>query len=442
MGKLKLSLAAIVALGGIANAQSLEEAIKGVGVSGYLSYEYEDNRFKNQNFIKDNNGSGEVAHTWKAEAEFKTPAQNAVSLSLGIRYDGTNNVNHGKGSPANENTAPFLGEGLGSGNDGAFGVSTFYATIAPDSTSTNINIGKMYLTTPLNDSAYDRGTGILATNSDLGYLTFIGGAFDSWSLDDLSGDLGDRSIAKPLYTAAFTFNHPFENSGVEAQAWYFYIDKVLDSAIFAELKFNYGIFALSGQYAYADVNNKGLDSILQGLGVPQNSYVTKNDFISLEASLDLESFEIPLGFRLGYITNTKDNFAVSLDGEGELQKAGKIWFDNEATEVNFSAIGGALPTRDKKDLSVIYAGISYELLESLSLELDYVNGANKLDSGGGKRDIDFYEITPSVLWKYSKNIEILTYYAMLKAERSGEILAGETNSENRNKFKVEATYYF
>ena len=46
--KQSLSLAGAFALAVSANAQSLEEAIKGVEVSGFLRYEYEDNRFKNR----------------------------------------------------------------------------------------------------------------------------------------------------------------------------------------------------------------------------------------------------------------------------------------------------------------------------------------------------------------------------------------------------------
>ena len=51
--KSSLSLVGLLALAANANAQSLEEAIKGIDVSGFLRYEYEDNRFKNPQFNKD-----------------------------------------------------------------------------------------------------------------------------------------------------------------------------------------------------------------------------------------------------------------------------------------------------------------------------------------------------------------------------------------------------
>ena len=82
--KQSLSLAGAFALAVSANAQSLEEAIKGVEVSGFLRYEYEDNRFKNPQFNSKGEKSGDVEHTWHAEAEFKTPVQNNVDLNFGI----------------------------------------------------------------------------------------------------------------------------------------------------------------------------------------------------------------------------------------------------------------------------------------------------------------------------------------------------------------------
>ncbi|WP_300972366.1 major outer membrane protein, partial [Helicobacter rodentium] len=75
---LKLSLAASVALGAFSTAsfaQPLEEAIRGIDVSGYLRYRYNDDRYDNQGFAKDAKG-GMATHRWKAVADFKTPVVN------------------------------------------------------------------------------------------------------------------------------------------------------------------------------------------------------------------------------------------------------------------------------------------------------------------------------------------------------------------------------
>lgn len=450
--KQSLSLAGAFALAVSANAQSLEEAIKGVEVSGFLRYEYEDNRFKNPQFNSKGEKSGDVEHTWHAEAEFKTPVQNNVALNFGIYYDNSQNANHGKGlydengdlKPGTEG----LGYGLGAGKDSSFGVSTFNALITPDSTSTNITLGKMRLNTPLNDGGEDRGTGVLVINSDLPNISLVAGAFDSWALDDLNDSLPEEtSVAKPLYTLAALGNWDLGFGNIDAQIWYFNIEDIIDSAFFGQLGFYQTYFHLSGQYVYTqtdDVSVAGLSSAINGTTFAKVE--DKSDFISVEAGVDLENLQIPLAFNVGYITNTKDNFAVSLDDEGALQKVGAVWFDNwDATEVSFSALLGTIDKNTKKDLDVFYASLSYGLLENLSVGIDYVNGKNKVTdiATNTTRNIDFYEITPNITWQYNENLEIFTYYAFLKTERDGGPYAyPKTDSEDRNQFKVEIVYNF
>lgn len=52
------------------------------------------------------------------------------------------------------------------------------------------------------------------------------------------------------------------------------------------------------------------------------------------------------------------------------------------------------------------------------------------------------KLPPNITWQYNENWEILTYYAFLKTERSGDYTAPETNKEDRNQFKVEIVYMF
>ncbi len=451
MRKSSLSLVALLALAANANAQSLEEAIKGVEVSGFLRYEYEDNRFKNQGFDENGERSGDVEHTWHAEAEFKAPVADNLALNLGIYYEGSNNVNHGKGVDSNDDgvidaSEGAFGYGLGSGKDNSFGVSTFNALIMLNSTNTNIALGKMRLDTPFNDGGEDRGTGILIVNSDLTNISLVAGAFDSWALDDLKDDLPEEtSVTKPLYLLAGLGNWELDFGNVEGQLWWFCIDEILDSAFFGQLGFYQDLFHISGQYAYAQTTSSGVANLVEALGGTYEFMQTKSDFISLEVGVDFASFEIPVSLNLGYITNTQDNFAVSLDDEGALQLAGAVWFDNyDATGVNFSAIGGAIPRTESKDLEVFYASLSYDLLDNLNVGIDYVSGTNKVKEipNNLTTKIDFYEITPNITWAYNDHLEIGVYYALLKTERSGGYAAPETDSEDRNQFKVEIVYEF
>lgn len=81
----KISLAAAVALGALSTAsfaQPLEEAIKGVDVSGYLRYRYNDDRYSDKNNVKDASETS-ATHQYKVKADFKTPVVNNVAFNLG-----------------------------------------------------------------------------------------------------------------------------------------------------------------------------------------------------------------------------------------------------------------------------------------------------------------------------------------------------------------------
>ena len=276
---LKLSLAASVALGALSTAsfaQPLEEAIKGIDVSGYLRYRYTDDRIDNGN----NNPSGSSAnHQWRAVADFKTPVVNNIALNFGVWYETNQNVNHGKGSPANtapDAGIPFAGTGLGSGSDGEFGVREFYATITPDSTATTIKVGKQLLDTPVTN-AYDgdRGTGILALNSDIPNLTLAAAAFDSWSINEMNvvGTPGIRntlqnqntlSVDKPLYALAGIYGVDTNYGRFGGQLWGFYIDDAVDALVFGELSWQGSLLRAKLQYTYAALNND-MDSVFGAL---------------------------------------------------------------------------------------------------------------------------------------------------------------------------------
>ncbi|MDY5556710.1 major outer membrane protein, partial [Helicobacter sp.] len=234
---LKISLAASLALGALSTAsfaQPLEEAIKGVDVSGYLRYRYTDDRYDYGN----NQSGGNARHQWRAEADFKTPTINNVSLDLGILYRNDNqNVNHGN--------VGGLGSGLGAGQDSDFGVSQFYMAITPDSTATTILLGKQKLGTPVtNPGDGDRGTGILALNSDIPGLTLAAGAFDSWAIDDLNvsgvySNASENSVDKPLYTLAAIYGVDTSIGNIGAQVWFFNVTDMVDAMIYSELSWKH-----------------------------------------------------------------------------------------------------------------------------------------------------------------------------------------------------------
>ncbi|OCR15717.1 major outer membrane protein [Helicobacter pullorum] len=496
---LKLSLAASVALGALSTAsfaQPLEEAIKGIDVSGYLRYRYNDDRYDSAG----GNHGKSANHQWRAVADFKTPVVNNIALNFGVWYNNQNNVNHGKGTGTP--TTGFLGEGLGSGSDGEFGVREFYATITPDSTATTIKIGKQLLDTPVTN-AYDgdRGTGILALNSDIPNLTLAAAAFDSWSINELNvsdrypnghpqaGEVipgsytnsSELSVDKPLYALAGIYGVDTNYGRFGGQLWGFYIDDAVDALVFGELSWQGSLLRAKLQYTYAALNNDN-DSVFATLygnpligvdttipGMPVNIYNTRkadiaesNDMFVIDLGADFRNdFQLPLNITLGYMMNFADGTAVSLEDEGSnVSRKGKIWWQNAGTGISTSALRGYgnMGFGTEQEINVFYAGVDYSFIdERLNVGLEFAWGENDISSRNGNslnpalngvtgvKKVEFTEITPTISWKHSKQLTLSAFYAFLSNDYTyvGTPTDADKAAEaDRNRFRVEAKYSF
>lgn len=471
---LKLSLAASVALGALSTAsfaQPLEEAIKGIDVSGYLRYRYNDDRYDS---AAGNHGKN-ANHQWRAVADFKTPVVNNIALNFGVWYNNQNNVNHGKGdgtyigetlpngSTVGHGAQEFTGTGLGSGSDGSFGVREFYATITPDSTATTIKIGKQLLDTPVTN-AYDgdRGTGILALNSDIPNLTLAAAAFDSWSINeglpsnraargDYSGGT-DLSVDKPLYALAGIYGVDTNYGRFGGQLWGFYIDDAVDALVFGELSWQGSLLRAKLQYTYAALNND-MDSVFYTLynnGNPNNPNNPKanisesNDMFVIDLGADFRNdFQLPLNITLGYMMNFADGTAVALEDEGSnVSRKGKIWWQNAGTDISTSALRnyGVQGFGTEQEINVFYAGVDYSFIdERLNVGLEFAWGENDVSRNGARvKKVEFTEITPTISWKHSKQLTLSTFYAFLNNSYD----TANTPDQDRNRFRVEAKYSF
>ncbi len=471
---LKLSLAASMALGALSTAgfaQPLEEAIRGIDVSGYLRYRYNDDRYDNGGSTGAPNGSN-AQHQWRAVADFKTPVVNNIALNLGVWYQTYQNVNHGKG--LNDGTAPggFTGTGLGSGSDGRFGVRQFYATITPDNTATTIKIGKQELNTPITN-AYDgdRGTGILALNSDVPNLTLVAAAFDSWSInqtdvgaygvDAVTTNQNTSSVDKQFYTLAGIYGIDTDYGRFGGQLWGFYIDDAVDALIFGELSWRGSLLRAKLQYTYATLNNGSdsifADNLFYGPAVTGNNkanIVETNDMFVIEAGADFRNdFQLPLNITLGYITNFTDGTAVSLEDEGKnVSRKGKIWWKNAGTGISTSVLRGygVQGFGTEQEVNIFYAGVDYGFIDDrLKVGLEFVWGENDISSRNnnalnpnGIRKVEFTEITPTISWKHSKQLTLSSYYAFLNNSYDMTTTGTSKYDQDRNRFRVEAKYSF
>lgn len=487
---LKLSLAASVALGALSTAsfaQPLEEAIKGIDVSGYLRYRYNDDRYDS---AAGNHGTN-ANHQWRAVADFKTPVVNNIALNFGVWYNNNQNVNHGKGDgsfvgdPAIGGVEPgagqFTGTNLGSGSDGNFGVREFYATITPDSTATTIKIGKQLLDTPVTN-AYDgdRGTGILALNSDIPNLTLAAAAFDSWSINEVNTgnwvngvnnnpnneNLNEIAVDKPLYALAGIYGVDTNYGRFGGQLWGFYIDDAVDALVFGELSWQGSLLRAKLQYTYAALNNDN-DSVFATLYGPSFSpkhadIAESNDMGVIEVGADFRNdFQLPLNITLGYMMNFADGTAVALEDEGSnVSRKGKIWWQNAGTGISTSALRsyGVQGFGTEQDVNVFYAGVDYSFIdERLNVGLEFAWGENDISSRNGNslnpalngvtrvKKVEFTEITPTISWKHSKQLTLSAFYAFLSNDYTyvGTPTDADKAAEaDRNRFRVEAKYSF
>lgn len=459
---LKISLAASVAIGATASfAQPLEEAIKGVDVSGFLRYRYTDDRYDNANHTQDNLGSSNALHQWRAQADFKTPTINNIALNLGIGYHNpSQNVNHGKygtqngvdnkGNPTYDGTNG-LGGGLGAGQDSKFGVTQFYMTITPDSTATTILLGKQRLGTPVTDALDDRATGILALNSDIPGLTLAAGAFDSWSLDDLGlTALGtEGSVDKPLYTIAAIYNTDTGIGNIGAQVWGFMVDDLVDTLIYSELSWKHSLLNANLQYGYASLSDDPTDLTY--------NLASDNDLLNLKVGANFkQDFGIPLDMKVGYVTNFQDGTTVAFDDEGNYSSvyAGQIWFDTNAVGATIGLgqnLNGIKKTsrQEETDLNVFYGALKYGFLDDrLTIGLEGVYGEIEKTAkeafatyaaGATTWKKKFTEITPTFAWQHNKNLRISGYYAILNTQ---DDLTPNRPDEDRNRARVEVKYSF
>ncbi|MDE7255060.1 MAG: major outer membrane protein [Helicobacter sp.] len=487
----KLSLACAVALGigsNFAQAEILEEAIKGVTVDGMLRY-----RFQSDNY-QDMGGRAGIDNTtttnqYRALANISTAPIKNMSAGVGILY-----INEGA-----QTGTGTLGSGLGAGEDGDFGVNTYTLTYAPHNvTNTTVIIGKQILGTPVTDPAdYDRAVGALVLNQDVKGLTLAGGAFGSWSLSNMAGyggsilGTGFDTVNKGLFALAAIYGIP---NLITAQVWWFNAQDISDTTLYANIAYDQnfgGSFGARVGVTYGLTKlNDGDKTALKQVGaynalVPDGSLglfgnqETDNDLLKINAGVTVG----PAVLDVNYMMNTKPGYSVMFDDMGSMidpVTMGQIWWQDSSTRTSLgvgrriiSGTGGALgaggalamPVANgaEDSLSVITASVGVKdiLNTGVGIHLTYVTGSSEYKNGSAgnayngllnsKRE--FTEITPLLNYKFNEKLSFQTFYAMLSTDvtQEGQISPvgnytttynGQKITEKRNRYRFQALYKF
>jgi len=482
----KVSLAAVIALGTLSSvsmAKDLSEAIKGVDVSGYLRYRFNQNNQQNANYVKDNDVSGRQnsasgidrdQHEWKSVVDFKVPTSEQFSAVVGLEY---NNITGTDGTDiAASNSAIGRGHMVANNNqDGeGFAVRKFYGVWNPNGTKTTVQVGKMALATPATDGGEDRGTGILALNSDLEYVTFAAAAFDSWYSDGTKGVpmYGNSGVASAYGSIADSGATPIGANGLpvarsegswkksmyalaaiagyegfSGQLWYFNITDMVDSLLFAQLGYDYK----------ADSFSVGI----AGQGYWNNLATGSNSLAAIfnPASGNVDALNSDYALYTVEVNGKYSILSAKAGWNGSDKKGYFVQLTDEATGVNYGGeklIGdyswspGFSYKNGKNQLSAWYVAAKVDTTWANTwVGADYVQSNRSTNTGAaGAQDYDVNgeEWVLRAGWNPSKAWKMYTYYSMMKVEDKGAKAAtpvGTTYADvEQNYWRVEAKYSF
>lgn len=401
MKLVKLSLVAALAAGALATSASampLEEAIKGVDVSGMTRI-----RYKATNVKKD---KAETTHEseWKFKAvmNVKTTIDDNFFNVVSIRYDSTNDgIGH---STAN--------------NDGnhKFEANQFFlgATFG----NTTIQLGRQTIGAFFTDDMY--GDGIKVLNTDVEGLVLAALFMDSLEKDNKDiKSLGAGHVNNKLVTDHNLYGVAAIGSydPISFQLWYASLEDVTN--LFAlELAGDFALsddvkLGLKGQYAFSDFDGKFKTAALGG------NVVDDGSFWAIEASSEFFGVD----FSAGYIDfSTKENRLSlnSFEDQGSFISPGEELLDN------YSLYSG------KNRYYFITAG--YTIPDSgVRLGVDWVDGSNKVN--GTKTDKS--EVVARVDYKYNEKLSFETWYSHVDEKKK---VADSSNKADA--FRFQAKYSF
>jgi len=351
----KLSLAAIMAVGALstANAQSLEEAIKGVDFSGSIAY---------TTSVRDiNNADGDSNNDWDIGFKFVVPVADNVKATIGAGTDAFNTATTQLGDVSNRAGA----------RDQGIAVKDLYFTYAKNALT--LKAGYQYLPTPFTDES---GNGLVAMYN-LGKVTLAGGYFAN------TEDQGGSDVAAVAVIGSF---------GVaNAQVWAAQVPGVVDRIFFVQVDGSVAGASLTAQYINTKldvVNAQTGDFFAIKAGYSMNNFglsavYTKNDTDQPVHALanDGDNKVIAAGYRIVPANNGYANYESTYGVEG------KATFGSIGIKAGY-AVGnntGAL-VNGTNDVDEMYAVVSYAYSKNLTSYIAYSTVNDDTNTG----DYDFY----------------------------------------------------
>lgn len=413
MKLVKLSLVAALAAGALATSASampLEEAIKGVDVSGMTRVRYTAEQKK-----ADKKNSHESKWNFKAVMNVKTTIDDNFFNVVSIRYGSTDRGMFDEDK-----------KGTTADNQYKFEANQFFlgATFG----NTTIQLGRQTIGAFFTDDMY--GDGIKVLNTDVEGLVLAALFMDSLEKDRNIGTnentdftvSGDK-IGKEIKAATGKMVTDHNLYGVAAigsydpisfQLWYASLEDVTN--LFAlELAGDFAVsddvkLGLKGQYAFSDFDGKFKTSL--------GNLVHDGDFWAIEASSEFFGVDFSAGY-INFSTKEDKLSLNSFEDQGSFISPGENLLD-------YTIYGG------KNKYYFITAG--YTIPDSgVRLGVDWVDGSQKL----GYNKTDRSEIVARVDYKYNEKLSFQSWYSHMDEKQKGV-----SNSLKTDTFRFQAKYSF
>jgi hypothetical protein len=318
----KLSLAAIIAVGALgtfASATPIEEAIKGVDVSGLVRYRY----YYGTEFVASNNGPDAVVtgasqdkesyNRYSASLNVLTPVADSFSAGVSVRAEGGFAEGERKGGAAGYGTLASV-----TGLDKAF-----FQYAANGLTA---KIGKFEIPTPWTESGYNgnRGNGVLALYSGVKDWTFAGAYYNQVGGGIYTENVLGGVLNYPPYSV--TVNYAEKDlyalaaigavGPVALQFWAAHNVQAFDT-VYAEAVFNLnGIYA-KGQVNWLKLADEAVTAVAGVLSVPKSAIEDAGLFFGIEGGYKGNVDNIAFNAVAGYTKNDKDQGIYALDNDND-----------------------------------------------------------------------------------------------------------------------------
>ena len=339
----KLSLAAIMAAGAfsVANATPLEDAIKGVDLSGFVRFRWYDES-EGTNTQTDRN-------RFSSELLFKAPAGDNLSVGVSVSYESSQYAADQASSDAN--------------------IVMHQAWLKYATADYSVKIGRQIPTTPWTETGYNgsMGNGVIGMYTGVENWTFAGAFFSQ--TDGANATIGTLADGENISAAAVIG----QVGPVNLQVWGANMTNIFDSSIYAQADMKMAGFDVKVQ-----MNQMNLADETAGLFADDSGL-----FWGAEASYSMDNFTVGGGY-----SSTDDDmpiYTLDPDDSGMVKWGKQIYYQTVNTpdadtyavygKAKFGAIGAGAgyvgASIGNNDMDEFYVDASYKYSKHFGLSTYY-----------------------------------------------------------------------